>query len=128
MASEINCPFQLKCKFPPRNGSLIGRLVRAAVRGSGRRTTLWNLWLAESVNTVVIGVISVISVNYIVISVISVNCIVISVISIVISVIIVTSTMISMISFISIVIFVTSATSIMVYDQGSVIGLHEDCA
>ena len=82
------------------------------------------LWLAESVNTVVIGVISVISVNYIVISV---NCIVISVISIVISVIIVTSTMISMISFISIVIFVTSATSIMVYEQGSVIGLHEDC-
>ena len=33
---EINPAFQLKCKFLPRNGSLIGRLVRAAVRGAGR--------------------------------------------------------------------------------------------
>ena len=33
---QINPAFQLKCKFLPRNGSLIGRLVLAAVRGSGR--------------------------------------------------------------------------------------------
>ena len=30
---QINPAFQLKCKFLPRNGSLIGRLVLAAVRG-----------------------------------------------------------------------------------------------
>ena len=33
---QINPAFQLKCKFLARNGSLIGRLVLAAVRGSGR--------------------------------------------------------------------------------------------
>ena len=45
---EINPAFQLKCKFLPRNGSLIGRLVRAAVRGAGRRATVWNLWPSDT--------------------------------------------------------------------------------